>query len=280
MKTDITILCDNYVGRPGLIGEHGFSALIERGSKSFLFDSGSGAGLEHNAKLLQKSIKGLSGIFISHGHYDHTGGLKWAIEENGRLKVFAHENVFLQHMIQNPRMFGDVLKFIGCPATKKELENIGAEFILLDQTEEVEDGIWMIAGIERKEDQTPVDRQFLTKDGENLVTDIIPDDTSLLIETSTDPVLLLGCAHAGVLNILDHIREKMKITKLRAILGGTHLVFFSHDVIEKTIKSLENFDVKQIGVSHCTGMNAAIALGSHFKDRFTVAAAGSQFSFD
>jgi 7,8-dihydropterin-6-yl-methyl-4-(beta-D-ribofuranosyl)aminobenzene 5'-phosphate synthase len=280
LKTDITILCDNYVGRPGLIGEHGFSALLENGEKRYLFDAGSGVGLSFNLKLLEKSLKGVSRIFLSHGHYDHTGGLKIALQEIGPVNVVAHPHVFSRHYVQNPLMFASEPRYIGSPLSMEELTALGADFTWVDQTRQVEDGIRFVTGVPCKPDQSIQDPQLLLQEGGAFAPDPISDDASLLIETSTDPVLILGCAHAGVLNILDHLQETLKIRKLRAILGGTHLMFFSPERIAAVIRRFDDFGVAQIGVSHCTGMKAIVALGAHFKDRFTAAATGSVFSFD
>ena len=280
MKTDITILCDNYVGRPGFIGEHGFSTLIESGDKRYLFDAGSGVGLSSNLKLLEKTLKGVSRIFLSHGHYDHTGGLKWALQETGPVNVVAHPKVFSRHYVKNPLLFANEPRYIGSPIPEEELSALGAEFTWVDQTRQVEDGLWFVTGVACKSDQNCQDPQLLLQDGDAFFPDPVADDASLLIETATDPVLLLGCAHAGVLNILDHLQDALKIRKLRAILGGTHLMFFSPERIAAVIRRFEDFGLEQVGVSHCTGMKAAVALGAHFKDRFTAAAAGSVFSFD
>jgi len=280
LKTEITILCDNYVGRPGLIGEHGFSALIESGEKRYLFDTGSGVGLSFNLQLLQKSLKGVSRIFLSHGHYDHTGGLKTALQETGPVEVVAHPELFSRHYVQNPLLFAGEPRYIGSPVPKEELTALGADFTWVDQTRQVADGIRFVTGVPCKPEQTFQDPQLLLQEGGAFSPDTINDDASLLIETATDPVLLLGCAHAGVLNILDHLQETLKIRKLRAILGGTHLMFFSPERIAAVIRRFEDFGVEQVGVSHCTGMTAAVALGAHFKDRFTAAATGSVFSFD
>jgi 7,8-dihydropterin-6-yl-methyl-4-(beta-D-ribofuranosyl)aminobenzene 5'-phosphate synthase len=279
LKT-LTILCDNYVGRPGLIGEHGFSTLIECGDKRYLFDAGSGVGLSFNLKLLEKSLKGVSRIFLSHGHYDHTGGLKTALLETGPVNVVAHPQVFSRHYVQNPLLFANEPRYIGSPLSIGELTALGADFTWVDQSRQVEDGIWFVTGVPCKPDQSYPDPQLLLQQGDAFSPDPISDDASLLIETSTDPVLLLGCAHAGVLNILDHLLDTLKIRKLRAILGGTHLMFFSPERITAVIQRFEDFGVEQVGVSHCTGMKAAVALGAHFKDRFTAAATGSVFSFD
>ena len=279
MKTRITILCDNYAGKPFLIGEHGFSALIEQGDKSFLFDTGSGIGLASNLKLLGKNLKGVSRIFLSHGHYDHTGGLAWAIQETGPVNVTAHPELFSRHMAKSPLFEASEPRYIGSPSTQNELESLGAAFTWIDRTTKVEDGLWFVTGVPCKPEQTLHDPQLVLKQGDAVVQDTIVDDASLLIETDTDPVLLLGCAHAGVMNILDHLRDTMKIQKLRAILGGTHLMFFSPEMTLPVIKRIEEFGVSQIAVSHCTGMMAAVTLAGHFKDRFAAAVTGSVFSF-
>lgn len=280
MKTEITILCDNYVGRPGLIGEHGFSTLIERGAHRYLFDSGSGVGLATNMKLLDIRLKGIRRMFLSHGHYDHTGGLKTALQESGPVSVVAHPELFTRHLVKNPFLFANEPRYIGSPMPREELEALGADFTWVDQTRKVEEGIWFVTGVPCKPDQSFQDPQLLLPAGEGFTPDPISDDASLLIETSTDPVLLLGCAHAGVLNILDHIQETLNIRKLRAILGGTHLMFFTPERIAGVIRRFEDFGIEQVGVSHCTGMAATVAIGAHFKDRFKVAAAGSVFTFD
>ncbi len=279
MKTRITILCDNYAGKPFLIGEHGFSALIEQGDKSFLFDTGSGIGLASNLKLLGKNLKGVSRIFLSHGHYDHTGGLAWAIQETGPVNVTAHPELFSRHMVKSPLFEASEPRYIGSPSTQNELESLGAAFTWIDRTTKVEDGLWFVTGVPCKPEQTLHDPQLVLKQGDAVVQDTIVDDASLLIETDTDPVLLLGCAHAGVMNILDHLRDTMKIQKLRAILGGTHLMFFSPERTRAVIDKIEEFGVEQIAVSHCTGMKATVALGAYFKERFAAAVTGSEFSF-
>jgi len=235
--------CDNSINRPGIIGEHGFSVLIERDNKRYLFDTGPGMSLPLNLKTMGKDLKGVEKIFISHGHYDHTGGLKWAIEEIGRVEVVAHKAMFSRHM--SDRLGGEAgaIKYIGCPFTKDDLQNVGGTFRFFEQTREVAPGVWFITGIDRKADQVPLDTHLLIEEGDALIPDPVEDDSSLLLETDGPPVLLLGCSHAGVLNILDHVREKMGIKKLRAILGGTHLMFFGLEEIPRVIKKFEEFSI-------------------------------------
>ena len=141
MTATITILCDNSISGSGFIGEHGFSALIERKREKYLFDTGPGISLPLNLKAMDKDLHGLKKVFLSHGHYDHTGGLKWVIEQTGNIEVVAHPAVFSRHMHFDPRKPLDYHRYIGCPFTRKELEDLGARFTFLDYAQETDPGI-------------------------------------------------------------------------------------------------------------------------------------------
>lgn len=279
MKTEITILCDNSISRSGFIGEHGFSLLVERDDKKYLFDTGPGMSLPLNLKVLNKDLKGLDKVFMSHGHYDHTGGLKWVIQKAGKVEVVAHPDLFSRHMALDIRDTSAVPRYIGCPFTQDELERSGAEFTFTDRTRAVGPGLWFVTGVDPAPENLPNDARLLVPEGDELVRDPLRDDASLLVDTDGSPILVLGCAHAGVFNILDHIRENMGITRLRAILGGTHLMFFQPEDVRRAIDKFEEFSIDLIGVSHCTGFQAAVDLYNHFGDRFRLASAGRVFNF-
>ena len=279
METVITILCDNNINIPGLIGEHGFSLLFQRNGAKYLFDTGPGMSLPLNLKALNMNLDGLNKIFISHGHYDHTGGLKWAVQQTGKTEVVAHRDVFTKHTALDVSDVNAKPYYIGCPYTQDELERLGAHFHFLDHTREVSPGVRFVTGIDVDSAKRPADDRLVLPHGEKFVPDPIKDDSSILIDTDSGPVLVLGCAHAGVLNILDHVRLKMGVEKLHAILGGTHLMFFSPEYLHRIIDKFEESAIDLIAVSHCTGMIPAIELAKHFDDRFRVASAGSVFNF-
>jgi len=279
MDIDITILCDNSISKSGFVGEHGFSLLIERDNKKYLFDTGPGMSLPLNLKVLNKNFKSLDKIFMSHGHYDHTGGLKWVIQQVGKVEVVAHPDIFSRHMVLHSQDMGEPPRYIGCQFSQQELEQLGATFTFIDTTREVSPGLWFVTGINPDPEKLPNDARLLIPQGEQFVSDPLRDDASILLATDGAPVLVLGCAHAGIFNILDHIREDMGITKLRAILGGTHLMFFDPKDVRRAIDKFEEFSVDLVGVSHCTGFQAAVELSNHFGDRFRLASAGSVFSF-
>jgi 7,8-dihydropterin-6-yl-methyl-4-(beta-D-ribofuranosyl)aminobenzene 5'-phosphate synthase len=101
------------------------------------------------------------------------------------------------------------------------------------------------------------------------------DDQSLILDTEKGLVVILGCAHSGMINILNHAIVKMGKGKFYAILGGTHLDFLTPEQLEESIKSLKKMEIEKIGVSHCTGMRAAFRLHQEFGERFSYGGVGS-----
>jgi 7,8-dihydropterin-6-yl-methyl-4-(beta-D-ribofuranosyl)aminobenzene 5'-phosphate synthase len=275
----VTILAENCVASSRVIGEHGFSALIEKGGRRFLFDTGQGMCLPHNVKVMGEEFSGLEAVALSHGHYDHTGGLRWVIEKTGGIPVFAHRSVFARHMGRDPQDPAAAPYDIGCPFKREDLEALGARFHFEERTRRIGEGLWFITGISRKSELEPQDPRLVIPGEKGFIPDPMEDDASLLVDSPAGALLILGCAHAGILNILEHVRSEMGFKRLWGILGGTHLLHASEDMIRRVAESLDTFYPEFIAVSHCTGWKATAGLFTHFKDRFRMAAAGTGFSF-
>ena len=199
--------------------------------------------------------------------------------QTGPVTVTGHPALFERHMSRRTKDPADPPRFIGCPASQAELEKAGAHFEFHPQTCELAPGLWFVSGYERKPEQTPDDRNLVLPGREGFVPDPIAEDASILLDTAAGAVLILGCAHGGVLNILDHLSSRLGVSRLHAVLGGTHLMFYPPEKVQTVIERFETFGVKHVGVSHCTGREAAMALALHFGDRFSHAAAGSRFVF-
>jgi 7,8-dihydropterin-6-yl-methyl-4-(beta-D-ribofuranosyl)aminobenzene 5'-phosphate synthase len=105
------------------------------------------------------------------------------------------------------------------------------------------------------------------------------DDQSLVLDTGKGLILVLGCAHSGMMNIIHHVMTKTGKQKFNAILGGTHLDFLTPEQLEESIRALKQMEIEKIGVSHCTGMRAASRLHQEFGDRFVYGCVGTVFDF-
>jgi 7,8-dihydropterin-6-yl-methyl-4-(beta-D-ribofuranosyl)aminobenzene 5'-phosphate synthase len=258
----ITILCENTAIPAGYIGEHGFSALIERGNKKILFDTGQGLGLTRNAELLGLDLSGIDDVVLSHGHYDHTGGLKDLLHETGGARITAHPHIFQpKYARRNGQM-----RYIGVPFSPQAIEGWGGDFLLSEGAAEVAPGITTTGVIPRITPFEGRDKDLVVKTDNGFEEDDLLDDLSLIIDTPRGTVVLLGCAHAGLINILSHVKDLTGKDSCHWILGGTHLGFYGSERLDEVIQELRSFSIDNIGASHCTGLYASVRLAQEMGD--------------
>jgi 7,8-dihydropterin-6-yl-methyl-4-(beta-D-ribofuranosyl)aminobenzene 5'-phosphate synthase len=275
MKTRITILCENLVGKRVGSGEHGFSAFIETSRGNYLFDTGSGYSVVANSLALDKDLRTVRKIFLSHGHYDHTGGLPEVLKLKGSVDVHVHPDVFIDRIHVFKENEKEIKRFVGIPFKRTYLEFLGAKFILNSDLAEVEKGMFLTGEVPKRTSFEKPDPRLFSEMNGRYTPDAISDDQSLILNTERGLVLILGCAHSGLINILNHVTGKMREERFYAILGGTHLDFLAPEQLEETIKVLRKMDIERIGAAHCTGMRAAFRLQQEFGERFFYGCVGS-----
>lgn len=277
--TKITILCENTVGRPGsLLGEHGFAALIESPVGSWLFDTGQGSGILNNASEMGLNLTGINGIILSHGHNDHTGGLAMLLRHRqSPTDVYGHPEIFNERYWRSEFE----LRAIGMPGSRDELEGLGARFRLCRESIRLAPMLLTSGEVPRKTSYEVGDPHLVIS-GEKegmFVPDLFADDLSLAITTAKGLVILLGCAHAGVINILNHLIELTGETRIHALIGGTHLGPASDEQYTRTVNALKKFRIEKMAVSHCTGLARAAQLHRDLSGQFLFASVGSVFEF-
>lgn len=270
MSGRITIVCENSVGPiSGTLGEHGFAALIERPGGSVLFDTGQGATLLHNAGRLKRDLVGVTKVALSHGHYDHTGGLRPLLEQCGPKEVFAHPEVFARRF--RVKDTGESIS-IGIPDSREVLTSLGASFNLTDGFREIAPGIYLTGYVPRTSGFEHGD-SGLCCDESGCERDLIPDDQSLVVDTEKGLVLILGCCHAGIVNTLEFVIHTIG-KNIYAVIGGTHLGFCSAAQLDETVQRLREYGIRKICGSHCTGFAAAARLAREFPGHYHPAQVG------
>lgn len=271
----ITLLVDNN-GAPGLAVEHGFSALVEAGGRRVLFDTGAGRALSPNARALDVDLSTVDTLVLSHGHFDHTGAIPEVVAAAPALEVFAHPGVFrfrasVRDGVPRPIHMQD--------EARAALESLpAARFHPVAEPLALSDGIGLTGPVPRETDfEDPGGPFFL--DAEGRTPDPIEDDLSLWLRTEEGTVLLAGCCHAGLVNTLDHVRRLTDGAKIRAVLGGFHLIGASGRRIHRTADVLAERAPGIVVPCHCTGAPAVLALHDRLGDIVFPGAAGMRFDF-
>jgi 7,8-dihydropterin-6-yl-methyl-4-(beta-D-ribofuranosyl)aminobenzene 5'-phosphate synthase len=273
----LTIVCENTVGSPlPLLGEHGFACLIDSPAGRILFDSGRGAGLLHNLAVLGIDPTSIEAIVLSHGHYDHAGGLLPLLQRIGPRPVIAHPGIFAERYSLRE---GEQRR-LSLEVSRQELEAAGARFQFCDDCCEVMPQLWFSGRIPRTQSVETGDPNLVVArgGGGGWLPDPFDDDAALALLTPHGLVIVLGCAHAGLINTVEHFRTRLATPTVYAIVGGTHLGPASEAQFAAATDYLAGLGGARIGVAHCTGQPRAARLYSRFPERVFFAAAGCEFT--
>lgn len=273
--TAITILVDNRPGE-GLEAVHGFSALVERGGRRILYDTGQGGALAANAAKLGIDLASVDSLVLSHGHFDHTGGLAGFSPEGLPAQVYLHPGTLGPHFSIDRRGVRD----IGMPeAARRVLEGLSKERLQFVHSPRYLAGpVGIGAPIER---QIPFEDAggpfFLDADGGS--PDPVEEDLVLWTQTDRGLVVVVGCCHAGIVNTLLQLRRWTGEARIRAVLGGLHLLHASDRRLEQTVAALEEIAPEQFLLCHCTGERATALFDEAFQGRVTLGSSGMVVRF-
>ena len=272
IQVKLTTLCENTASGPGIAAEWGWSIFVETDDINILFDTGGGIAAVRNADTLGIDRKTADKIVLSHAHSDHTGGLREVLTRVGNREVIAHPAVWIPKYKKPSADKEPVYK--GIPFAREELEKF-ATFRLSKEPEQISENILTTGEVPRITDYENIESDFYIKQEETLQPDTFPDDLALICKTEKGLVVVLGCAHRGIINTIRHARKITGEDAVHTVIGGTHLYPKKEDQIEKTVRDLKELGVQNIGVSHCTGLKAAMMLAEAFGDRFFFNNAGS-----
>ncbi len=261
----VTVLVEDYSGYESpFLAQHGVSFLIEKGGRRILFDTGQSAEpVLHNMGLLGVEPGSIDYVFLSHCHYDHTGGLLGILKAIGkRVPIIAHPMIFRRHFVTRP-----YLREVGVPFGREEIESLAELYLTADPVEIVE-GVYSTGEIREREGFERANIGVYTvKDG-RIVEDELLDDMSLVAKTSNGPVVISGCSHAGIVGIVKHAVRLTGEKGIRAVIGGFHLIDASGERIERTVREFLKLGVEEVYTGHCTGLRAEAAFLRAYGERF------------
>lgn len=248
----ITALMDNRLtGRKDLLCEHGLSLYVVSEGKSILFDCGSSEKMLYNAKKLGIDLGKLDAVVLSHAHYDHAGGFRFLAEQYPVGRVYTGPGFFEPKYARSD----NCCKNLSAGFDECFLKEQGIAHRTVDGVAEILPGIYAVSGFPRREPVETIPTRFVRLTDAGLVPDDFRDELCLALETGEGIVLLVGCAHPGILNMARHVTAVLG-KPIRAVLGGTHLVEADTPRVQRTVEELGRMGVTLLGLSHCSGETA------------------------
>lgn len=275
----ITTLIENKLGsHEDLYIEHGISLYIEADGKKILFDTGASGNFLDNAKSLNVDLKKIDYVILSHGHHDHSGGFERLMREiNPDIKLFVGKEFFNKKHSLRPTGAYD---FVGNPFDENffKKNDIKVEYIDGDETKLTEN-ISIFTNFERNKEFENINKTMYISNKDGYEKDMFRDEISLGIKTTKGLVVIVGCSHAGIVNILDTINKRSN-KEIHALVGGTHLIREDDAKINKIIDYLKEREIKVIGACHCTGKQGETMLSQQLEENFITNNTGDVLNFE
>lgn len=267
MNFKIVTLIENNPGiDPKLYSEHGLSLYIEVDEFKILFDTGQSGNFIKNAERLNVDLNNLNYAILSHGHYDHSGGFKKFVDKvKNPYKLIVGKGFFnKKYKFTEEKTY----KYIGNSFSEEFVNhnNISIKYIEEDIFY-INKDIMIFSNFKRNNDFELTNPKFQIKQNKNYILDDFSDEIVLVVKLDKGLIVIVGCSHVGIVNILETIMEKTGMP-IYGIVGGTHLVEANDLRLNNTIDFLKEKKVAILGMSHCTGENAVNRVKEEFKERF------------
>jgi 7,8-dihydropterin-6-yl-methyl-4-(beta-D-ribofuranosyl)aminobenzene 5'-phosphate synthase len=259
----VTLLSTMLVGSTTGLGEWGFSALIEADGHRVLLDTGAHPDtVLQNARDLRIDLSDVREVILTHNHWDHVSGLITLRKEMMKKNPSALSVVHVARGIfySRPAPEGEDNRMI---ALRKEYEATGGKFIEHEESAEIFPGAWLTGPVPRKYPERNWSTTGKVQSPAGLVEDTIPEDQSLVLNTPEGLVVVTGCGHAGIINILTFARQEFPNEPVEAVIGGLHLFPATDEQLDWTADKMKEFKVANLMGAHCTGIEAVF----HIRER-------------
>lgn len=270
----ITVVVDNSTSGK-LLGEHGLSFYIETDKHKILFDAGRGKAFESNVKSLSIDLKKIDYLILSHGHYDHTNGIGFVLENSSdKLKTLIHSNGLNSKysVVMNKARNIGMSKY-----NIFALKQMAEKLIFTDTFTKIAEDIFITGQIPKTHSSESSKTNFFI-DEAGVNSDNLQDDQAMFFHTPKGVVVLLGCCHSGIANTLDYIAKLAKTTKIYAVIGGMHLKNAPLERMNLAIDTFKKYNVQLLAPCHCTGQKECAFIYSQLPNYFSECFAGKHFT--
>ena len=268
----ITVLAENTAKGMDVVGELGLSLWIETDDTCVLFDTGQGMALPRNATVLGIDIGQANTLVLSHGHNDHSGGLEHALATAPHARLAMHPLAASPHFSFTN---GKSHKIGMSESAREAVLAHNDSVILTSEPTELAPRLFATGAVPRITAFENTGGPFYLDD-EGKVPDPIEDDQALWLDGPNGITVIVGCAHAGIINTLNMVRSLNPGRPIQTVIGGMHLGSADQARMDKTVTALREFDIQRLLPIHCTGFAAAARLWHEFPGRVRISPVGSR----
>lgn len=246
------ILTDNRTKKRSFLAEHGLSLFIEHGNSNILFDTGQSDVYRRNAALMGVDLNNTDYIVLSHGHYDHCGGLVCFPGSANFPKIYVQELAFTKKYFLNPD--GKTYREICIPWSYNENENIKSSLIFTRKNIQIAPGIHLCGEIPSIIALEGSPSGFYYGNESDKSVDMMKDEQMLVFDGEKGLSIFLGCSHPGIVNCLNYAIKLFPDKKIHTLVAGMHLDGVNPLRLQMIIQHMIDLDIQKIIPLHCTGI--------------------------
>lgn len=246
-----TLLENNLSRNRSLTAEHGLSFLVETERLKILFDCSAGSAARENAGKMNVSLGDVDYVVVSHSHYDHAGGYPGMVAHGVRAPLITGPKFFEEKYACE----GGKYTYLGCGFDTSFLKAHGIAHRVCEGLETLDEGCHVVGGFRRIYEFEKAPARFVRRTRDGMVRDDFPDEVCLTLESGKGLVMIAGCSHPGILNMIESVRERFG-RPVYAVFGGSHLVEADEQRLVRTMEVLEDMGISFLGFNHCTGDTA------------------------